>query len=146
MDDYRRYRQRQDNSAAREDLFSGATTKQQGGYQYPPPGGQYPPPGGQYPPPPGGFGSYGGYDPYGQQQETEEDVEEIKSQIRATKIDSVASTQRSLQMINDAENSAQSTLNKLGEQTQRINYTERQMDLAEAHADRAAEQAAKLKK
>ncbi|KAF0456445.1 t-SNARE component Sec9 [Gigaspora margarita] len=144
MDDYRRYRQRQDNnSAAREDLFAGATNQygggygQQGGYQYPPPGGQYPPPGGQYPP------TYGGY---GQQQETEEDVEEIKTQIRATKLDSLASTQRSLQMINDAEVSAQSTLNKLGEQTQRINYTERQMDLAEAHADRAAEQAAKLKK
>ncbi|RIB05931.1 hypothetical protein C2G38_2047200 [Gigaspora rosea] len=144
MDDYRRYRQRQDNnnSAAREDLFAGATNQygQQGGYQYPPPGGQYPPPGGQYPP------TYGGYNPYGQQQETEEDVEEIKTQIRATKLDSLASTQRSLQMINDAEVSAQTTLNKLGEQTQRINYTERQMDLAEAHADRAAEQAAKLKK
>ncbi|CAG8515832.1 12000_t:CDS:2 [Racocetra fulgida] len=144
MDDYRRYRNVKDNSATREDLFSGATNQygggygQQGGYQYPPPGGQYPPP--------GGYG-YGGYnDPYGrQQQETEEDVEEIKSQIRATKIDSLASTQRSLQMINDAEESAQNTLNKLGEQ-KRINYTERQMDLAGAHAERAAEQAAKLKK
>ncbi|CAG8554288.1 23549_t:CDS:2 [Cetraspora pellucida] len=145
MDDYRRYRQRQDNnSATREDLFSGATNQYGGGYGQQG-GNQYPPPGGQYPPP-GGYG-YGGYnDPYGQQQQETEDVEEIKTQIRATKIDSLASTQRSLQMINDAEVSAQNTLNKLGEQSQRINYTERQMDLAEAHAERAAEQAAKLKK
>ncbi|RIB18329.1 hypothetical protein C2G38_1967145 [Gigaspora rosea] len=137
------YRQGENNSAARKDLFAGAT-KQQVGYQYPPPGGQYPPPGGQYPPP-GGYGGYGSYDPYGQQQQETEDVEETKSQIRATKLDSLGSTQRSLQMINDAEKTAQSTLNKLGEQTQRINYAERQTDLAEAHADRAAKQASKLK-
>ncbi|CAG8746260.1 7769_t:CDS:2 [Gigaspora margarita] len=145
------YRQGENNSAAKEDLFAGATKQcssgygQQVGYQYAPPGGQYPPPGGQYPPP-CGYDGYGGYDPYGQQQQEAEDVEEIKSQIRATKLDSLDSTQRSLQMINDAEAVAQNTLNKLGEQTQRINYAERQTDLAEAHADRAAEQTSKLKK
>ncbi|KAF0505192.1 t-SNARE component Sec9 [Gigaspora margarita] len=145
------YRQGENNSATRENLFAGATKQygsgygQQVGYQYPPPGGQYPPPGGQYPPP-GGYDGNGGYDSYGQQQQETEDIEKTKSQIRATKLDSLGSTQRSLQMINDAESTAQSTLNKLGEQTQRINYADRQTDLAEAHADRAAEQASKLKK
>ncbi|CAG8846103.1 17367_t:CDS:2, partial [Gigaspora margarita] len=106
------YRQGENNSATREDLFAGATKQYGSGYG---------------------------------QQETK-DVEETKSQIRVTKLDSLGSTQRSLQMISDAKATAQSTLNKLGEQTQRLNYAERQTDLTEAHADRAAEQASKLKK
>ncbi|CAG8525255.1 2328_t:CDS:2, partial [Ambispora leptoticha] len=149
MDDFRRYRQqgKQDQGTARNELFSGATQQ-----NYPPPPQNYnytPQQGGGYG---GGYGQpqQGGgyYAPYGQQQqqETEEDIEGIKSQIRTTKQDSVASTQRSLQMINQAEQNAQNTLTKLGEQTQRINYTERQLDLAEAHAERAEAQAAKLKK
>ncbi|CAG8791307.1 4941_t:CDS:1, partial [Racocetra fulgida] len=109
MEDYR-YRQRQDNPAAKEELFFGATKQyggeysQQGG-QYPPPGGyQSLPPGGQYPPPGGyGYGYGGNNDPYGQQQQETKNVEEIKSQIRDTKLGSLASTQRSLQMVNDAE-------------------------------------------
>ncbi|RHZ69368.1 hypothetical protein Glove_284g101 [Diversispora epigaea] len=149
MDDYRRYR---DNNS-RKELFSGATNNQEGqggGYPppssgYPPPPSGYPPPPSGYPPPPSGYGNpYYGQPP--QQQETEEDIDEIKSQIKATKQDSVASTMRSLKLIDEAETSAQTTLNKLAEQSHRINYTDRQLDLADAHAERAEQQAAKLKK
>ncbi|CAJ0758596.1 6010_t:CDS:2 [Entrophospora sp. SA101] len=81
-----------------------------------------------------------------QEGETEEDVEEIKSQIHSVKQDSVNSTQRSLRLIQEAQNSGEKTLNKLGEQTQRINYTENKLELAEIHAQRAADNASKLKK
>lgn len=131
-DDYRRYRDQGRDNPARNELFQGATNNRgpppYGGYQQPQYGGYQTP--------------YGGY----QQQEEEEDVEEIKSQIHGVKQDSVNSTLKSLQMIDKAEQSGQHTLNKLGEQSQRINYTERQLDLADAHAERAAEQAARLKK
>ncbi|GBC09570.1 hypothetical protein RclHR1_00090004 [Rhizophagus clarus] len=141
MDDYRRYRQT-DNSAKNE-LFRGATNNTNNQYPPPPPYGGYQQP--QY----GGYQQpqYGGYQPtYAQQEETEEDVEEIKSQIHSVKQASVNSTLKSLQMLEQAEQAGQNTLNKLGEQTQRINYTERQLDLADAHAERASEQASKLKK
>jgi len=38
------------------------------------------------------------------------------------------------------------TLNKLGEQSQRMNHTELQLDLADAHAEHAADQAGRLKR
>nr|CAG8497554.1 8095_t:CDS:2 [Entrophospora candida] len=60
--------------------------------------------------------------------------------------DSVSSTQRSLRLLQEAQNSGEKTLNKLGEQTQRINYTENQLELAEIHAEKAADNANKLKK
>ncbi|RGB26813.1 hypothetical protein C1646_769953 [Rhizophagus diaphanus] len=149
MDDYRNYR-KSDNSA-RNELFNGATNNQYPPQGYPPPYQQQQSYGGyQQQPPYGGYQQqqpYGGYQqPYGQQQETEEDVEEIKSQIHRVKQESVNSTLKSLQMIEQAERAGQNTLNKLGEQTHRINYTERQLDLADAHAERASEQANKLKK
>ncbi|KAG9289262.1 hypothetical protein G9A89_007507 [Geosiphon pyriformis] len=135
MDDYRRFRQ-QGNQGARNELFQGATPNYQSSYSQQQGYGQQT------------YGQGGYPSPYGQQQqqEEEEDVESIKTQIKTTKQESVASTVRSLQMIQQAEENAANTLNKLGEQTQRINYTERQLDLAESHAERADAQAAKLKK
>ncbi|CAI2161938.1 15841_t:CDS:2 [Funneliformis geosporum] len=148
MDDYRRFRQQgqQGSDNSRNELFQGSTNNQYGGQ--PPYGGYQQPPPSEYPPPPYNNQQqpYGYGAPYGQQQENEEDVEGIKTQIKDVKQESLNSTLKSLQMIGQAENSAQSTLNKLGEQSQRINYTERQLDLADAHAERAADQAAKLKK
>nr|CAG8512209.1 1322_t:CDS:2 [Entrophospora candida] len=120
MDDFRRFRE-QNNSSSRNELFAGATNNNnQGGYGYGQGGGGYPRP--------------------------EEDVEEIKSQIHSVKEDSVSSTQRSLRLLQEAQNSGEKTLNKLGEQTQRINYTENQLELAEIHAEKAADNANKLKK
>ncbi|RIA97796.1 hypothetical protein C1645_852192 [Glomus cerebriforme] len=142
MDDYRRYRQQGSDNSARNELFQGATNNQYNQYGGPPPYGGYQQ--SQYGAPYGGYQPYGA--PYGQQEETEEDVEEIKSQIHSIKKDSVNSTLKSLQMIDQAEQAGQNTLNKLGEQSQRINHTERQLALAGAHAERAADQAARLKK
>ncbi|CAG8674820.1 9790_t:CDS:1, partial [Paraglomus occultum] len=132
MDDYRRYRQKpqQDPNAARNELFGGPQRQP----NYPPPG-QYPPPSqyggapqnpygqnpyggyGQNPYGGGGYPPQGGYSPYGQQRTEEEEVDEIKTQIRQTKLDSLQSTHNSLAAIQRAEQSAQITLNKLGEQS-----------------------------
>jgi hypothetical protein len=111
-DDYRRYRQQGSDNSTRNELFQGATNNQYGG---PPPYGGYQQPqyGGYQPP-------YGGYQqPYGGQQDEEEDVEGIKTQIHGVKQDSVNSTLKSLQMINQAELAGQNTLNKLGEQSRK---------------------------
>jgi hypothetical protein len=108
-DDYRRYRQQGSDNSAKNELFQGATNN-------------------QYPPPPsyGGYqqqqygAPYGGYPPYGgQQQDEEEDVEAIKTQIHSVKQDSAKSTMKSLQMLNQAEQAGQNTLNKLGEQSRK---------------------------
>jgi hypothetical protein len=137
-DEYRRYRQQ---GSDKKELFQGATNNQYGGPPPPPYGGYQQPQYGGYQPP------YGGYQqPYSVQQDEEEDVEGIKTQIHGVKQDSVKSTLKSLQMLDQAEQSGQNTLNKLGEQSHRINHTERQLDLADAHAEHAAEQAAKLKR
>jgi len=64
-----------------------------------------------------GLSSPGGYSPYGQQRTEEEEVDEIKTQIRQTKLDSLQSTQNSLAAIQRADKSAQTTLNKLREQS-----------------------------
>jgi hypothetical protein len=120
-DDYRRYRQQGSDNSAKNELFQGATNNRgppppYGGYQQPQYGGyQQPQYGGYQQPQYGGYQQpqYGGY----QQQEEEEDVESIKSQIHGVKQDSVNSTLKSLQMIDQAEQSGQNTLNKLGEQS-----------------------------
>ena len=103
MDDYRNYRQ-QGSDSARNELFQGNANN-----RGPPPYGGYQQP------------QYGGYQaPYGDnQQQEEEDVEEIKTQIHGIKQDSVNSTLKSLQMIERAEQSGQHTLNKLGEQSRK---------------------------
>src|SRR5437764_9287528 len=98
MDDYRRYRQKppQDPNAARNELFGGPQRQQ----NYPPPT-QYQPPPPQYGGAPGygqnpyGQNPYGGgyappggqYDPYNQQRTEEEEADEIKTQIRQTKLE-----------------------------------------------------------
>ena len=100
-------------SIYKRELFQRASNNQYGG---PPPYGGYQQPqyGGGYQQP------YGAYQqPYGGQQDEEEDVEGIKSQIHGIKQDSVNSTLKSLQMIDQAEKSGQSTLNKLGEQSRK---------------------------
>ncbi|GAA5908004.1 hypothetical protein JCM8208_004020 [Rhodotorula glutinis] len=123
----------------RNELFAGA----------PPPGqGRQGGPSGQY----GG----GGYNPYddqdqqgGQQEqqfENEEDqeVEGIKQQTRFIKQESLASTRNAVRIAREAEETARATLDKLGEQSDRIANTERHLDLAKAHNDRAVDETKEL--
>ncbi|GAA6002734.1 hypothetical protein JCM10207_007649 [Rhodosporidiobolus poonsookiae] len=126
----------QQEQQQRSELFAGA----------PPPGqGHYGAHGGGYQPhmqgPDGGFG--------GQQEqkfETEEDeeVEGIKQQTRFVKQESLASSRNAVRIAREAEETARATLDKLGEQSDRIANTERHLDLAKAHNDRAVDETKEL--
>ena len=93
------------------------------------------------------------YDQYGQGQDGEQaqaneddEVEAIKQQIRYTKQESLASTRNALRTARETEEVARATLTRLGDQTERIANTERSIDMAKAHNDRAADEAKEIKK
>ncbi|GAA6043253.1 hypothetical protein JCM8097_008488 [Rhodosporidiobolus ruineniae] len=115
------------------------------------------PPPGQYRP--GGASGSGGYQPHhegdqygshgGQQQqefanEEDEEVEGIKQQMRFVKQESLASTRNAVRIARETEETARATLDKLGEQSDRIANTERHLDLAKAHNDRAVDETKEL--
>jgi hypothetical protein len=79
-------------------------------------------------------------------EETEEDVEGIKQQIRATKQESVNSTRNALRLAREAEETARGTLLKLGDQSEKLANTERHLDISKNHALRAADNTDELKK
>ncbi|KAK6339831.1 Protein transport protein S9 plasma membrane t-SNARE [Orbilia javanica] len=109
-----------------------------------------------------GYGSSGytaesGYDskdPYGTgqskqmtaEEEDEEDADALKSQIRFTKQESVASTRNALRAAARAEEVGRDTLVKLGEQGEKLHQTELNLDMAKNHGYRAEDQAAHLKR
>ncbi|GAA5858762.1 hypothetical protein JCM8547_004976 [Rhodosporidiobolus lusitaniae] len=116
-----------------------------------PPPGQYRGQQGGYNPQPGygqdGYG--GGQQQGGQQQQTfeneeDEEVEGIKQQMRFVKQESLASTRNAVRIAREAEETARATLDKLGEQSDRIANTERHLDLAKAHNDRAVDETKEL--
>ncbi|GAA5923052.1 uncharacterized protein JCM15063_003512 [Sporobolomyces koalae] len=94
----------------------------------------------------GGSGQHG----YGGQQEQQfeneedEEVEGIKQQMRFTKQESLASTRNAVRIAREAEETARATLDKLGDQSDRIANTERHLDLAKAHNDRAVDETKEL--
>jgi len=79
-------------------------------------------------------------------QETEEDVEGIKQQIRTTKQESVNSTRNALRMAREAEETARGTLLKLGDQSEKLSNTERHLDISKNHALRAEDNTDEMKK
>ncbi|BGP52676.1 hypothetical protein JCM8202_004797 [Rhodotorula sphaerocarpa] len=95
-----------------------------------------------------GGGEYGSGHPPEQEFETEEDqeVEGIKQQMRFTKQESLASTRNAMRIAREAEETARATLDKLGEQSDRIVNTEQHIDLAKAHNDRAVDETKELEK
>ncbi|GAA5895882.1 hypothetical protein JCM5296_006692 [Sporobolomyces johnsonii] len=128
----------QADAAARDELLAGA----------PPPGQG-----------PSRFDNHGGYQPqheqdggaYGGQQqaqtfenEEDEEVEGIKQQMRFVKQESLASTRNAVRIAREAEETARATLDKLGDQSDRIANTERHLDLAKAHNDRAVDETKEL--
>lgn len=116
-------------------------------------------------------GGYPGGQQQEQQFENEEDeeVEGIKQQLKFTKQESLASTRNAVRIAREAEETARATLDKLGDQsgsfsfsfyrisrvrnrptelncsfTDRIANTERHLDLAKAHNDRAVDETKEL--
>ncbi|EPY53593.1 t-SNARE component Sec9 [Schizosaccharomyces cryophilus OY26] len=83
--------------------------------------------------------------PYSATAEEDEDVEAIKQKIQFVKQDSLSSTRNALQMANNAEQIGMSTLQNLGQQTEKVASAEKDLDVAKIHAKRAEEQARELK-
>ncbi|TIA97385.1 hypothetical protein E3P94_02420 [Wallemia ichthyophaga] len=76
----------------------------------------------------------------------DEDVEAIKQQTRFVKEDSRESTRNALRIARETEDNAANTMMKLGDQSERVADTERHLDLAKAHANRAEDKGKELKK
>ncbi|WFC94824.1 Protein transport protein S9 plasma membrane t-SNARE [Malassezia brasiliensis] len=95
--------------------------------------------------------SYLAHDPYAQTQEQqpldpeEEEIQDLKFQIRATKQESLSSTRNALRLARETEETATNTMLKLGEQSDTIGDTERHLDIAKAHASRAEDNAREIK-
>jgi len=78
-------------------------------------------------------------------EENEDDVEGIKQQLRFTKQESVNSTRNALRLAREAEETARSTLGKLGDQSESLANTERHLDVSKGHSMRAEDKTDELK-
>jgi hypothetical protein len=87
------------------------------------------------------------YDEYQQQaQESDEDVEAIKQEIRFTKQESLASTRNAIRIASEAEEQGRNTLTRLGAQSEKLSGVEKNLDVSAAHARIAEDKARELKK
>ncbi|KAA1083566.1 Protein transport protein S9 plasma membrane t-SNARE [Puccinia graminis f. sp. tritici] len=75
-----------------------------------------------------------------QLDDEDEEVEAIKQQIKFAKQESLSSTRNAARIAREAEETARNTMNRLGEQSDRLANTENHLDLAKAHAVRADDQ------
>ncbi|KAN0128375.1 protein transporter SEC9 [Lactarius tabidus] len=78
-------------------------------------------------------------------EENEEDVEAIKQQTKFVKQESVNSTRNALRMAREAEETARGTINRLGDQSEKLANTERHLDVAKGHSHRAEDRTDELK-
>ncbi|KAH8675795.1 hypothetical protein BX600DRAFT_185389 [Xylariales sp. PMI_506] len=136
----------EDTDANRDDLFSGARERYEQKKQAPPQSGSY---GGS-----GASGSqsgagYGGG--YGERRELtaeeqeEEEVQDIRRQIKETKLASANSAENSERIASQAVETALGTYARLGAQHERLNYTEGLLDKASISTREAEGQTKKLK-
>ena len=106
----------------------------------------------------GGYGqsgvsgaSGGSYDRYGQQrqlteeEQAAEDLRDTSNQIRQVREETVNTTLRSLQLIDQSEETARGTLARLGAQHERLHNTEMNLDRAAIHNRVAEERTKELK-
>ncbi|KAL9081716.1 MAG: hypothetical protein Q9159_007093 [Coniocarpon cinnabarinum] len=102
----------------------------------------------------GGYGNDYGDQGYGRpyqdrqltaEEEEEEDVTSTKDQIRDLKRQDVSSTRNALRLAQQAEETGRATLERLGNQGERIHNTERNLDLASSQNRLAEEKARELK-
>ncbi|KAH9175391.1 hypothetical protein EDB89DRAFT_2113197 [Lactarius sanguifluus] len=79
-------------------------------------------------------------------EENEDDIEAIKQQTRPIKQDGLNSTRNALRMAHEAEETARSTINRLGGQSlQKLANTERHLDVAKGHSQCADDRTDELK-
>ncbi|KAF9266466.1 hypothetical protein L218DRAFT_896501 [Marasmius fiardii PR-910] len=86
------------------------------------------------------------YDGPAMGEEDEDDVEGIKKQTRFVKQESVNSTRNALRLAREAEETARGTIEKLGDQSERLANTERHLDISKSHSQHAADKTDELKK
>jgi protein transport protein SEC9 len=87
------------------------------------------------------------YEEYQQQAEnSDEDVEAIKQEIRFTKQNSLASTRNAIRIASEAEETGRNSLTRLGAQSEKLSGIERNLDVSSAHARIAEDKARELKK
>ncbi|KAH9937661.1 uncharacterized protein B0H18DRAFT_950438 [Fomitopsis serialis] len=78
-------------------------------------------------------------------EESEEEVEGIKQQIRTTKQESLASTRNALRLAREAEETARNTVGRLGSQSEKLADTERHLDVSKGYSLRAEDRTDELK-
>ncbi|KAL0951144.1 hypothetical protein HGRIS_007879 [Hohenbuehelia grisea] len=78
-------------------------------------------------------------------EENDEDVEGIKQQTKYVKQESVNSTRNALRLAREAEETARNTLNRLGDQSEKLANTERHLDVAKGHSQKADDRTDELK-
>ena len=87
------------------------------------------------------------YEEYQQQAEnSDEDVEAVKQEIRFTKQNSLSSTRNAIRIASEAEETGRNSLTKLGAQSEKLSGIERNLDVSAAHARIAKDKARELKK
>ncbi|KZO91210.1 hypothetical protein CALVIDRAFT_568471 [Calocera viscosa TUFC12733] len=79
------------------------------------------------------------------QVDSEEEIEAIKKDLRWTKQETVGSSRNALRLAREAEETARNTLLKLGDQSEKLADTERHLDIAKAHTNRAEDATNELK-
>ncbi|WFD34730.1 Protein transport protein S9 plasma membrane t-SNARE [Malassezia cuniculi] len=88
------------------------------------------------------------YGPYGSSNAPldpeEEEIQQIKMEIRGTKNESLSSTRNALRLARETEETATNTMYKLGEQSDKIGTTERHLDVAKAHVSRTEDNARRI--
>lgn len=75
----------------------------------------------------------------------DDDIEGIKAQTRSLKQDSVNTTRNALRLAREAEETARNTLTRLGSQSEKLANTERHLDVAKGHSQRASDKTDELK-
>ena len=86
------------------------------------------------------------YDEYQQQAEnSDEDVEAVKQEIRFTKQESLSSTRNAIRIASEAEEQGRNTLTRLGAQSEKLAGVEKNLDVSAAYATVAEDKARELK-
>ena len=87
------------------------------------------------------------FDEYQQQAEnSDEDVEAVKQEIRFTKQESLSSTRNAIRIASEVEEQGRNTLNRLGGQSEKLSGIEKNLDISASHARIAEDKARELKK
>lgn len=126
----------------RDALFAGASERH--AQKQPPPGGAY----GQQPPDDVGGASYGGYGEQRQltaEEQEDADYQAILQEKRQLQQESASSVSRSVQMARQANEVGRATLARLGAQGERLNNTEKHLDIAANQNKIAQDRAGELK-